>query len=365
MDRESYLEAVGGLAGLATDYILALEDALENFRLRELDRYQKAIGEKYRQRLTEGKERLARLEPPAELESRHRDFSQAFTHLEKSCQIFTHPFRPEEWILCIRGSHHEICEARRLLYQLRRQIPGLASYWVTADATLSLDEIEAEPNPSPGVPVGLLYRDWDPEPPRYTLYVPEGYRPQRSYPLAVALHGGGGNDHDFIWLWLRYARSRGFILVAPKSLDMTWTFSDAKSIGATVRELESSYNINPKGIFLTGLSDGGTFAYEFGIGNHELFAAIAPISGALVPWPWHDFARASHLPVYIQHGARDRIIPVELARSARDFLEQFGFKVIYKEFPDWGHALPFSKIASVFDFFQQVLEGKAQGLSSA
>ena len=43
----------------------------------------------------------------------------------------------------------------------------------------------------------------------YSLYVPEFYTPDRAWPLVMALHGGSGNGRNFLWTWLRDARSHG------------------------------------------------------------------------------------------------------------------------------------------------------------
>ena len=47
------------------------------------------------------------------------------------------------------------------------------------------------------------------------MYVPEYYDAARSWPLVVALHGGSGHGRDFLWTWLREARTRGVIVAAP------------------------------------------------------------------------------------------------------------------------------------------------------
>ncbi|MET0677402.1 MAG: phospholipase, partial [Bradyrhizobium sp.] len=56
----------------------------------------------------------------------------------------------------------------------------------------------------------------------FSLYVPEYYTPERAWPLVVALHGGSGNGRNFLWSWLRDARSFGAILVAPTATGATW-----------------------------------------------------------------------------------------------------------------------------------------------
>lgn len=49
----------------------------------------------------------------------------------------------------------------------------------------------------------------------FSLYVPEYYDASTRWPLIVALHGGSGHGADFLWSWLREARTRGCILVSP------------------------------------------------------------------------------------------------------------------------------------------------------
>ena len=51
--------------------------------------------------------------------------------------------------------------------------------------------------------------------------MPEYYTPDRAWPLVMALHGGSGNGRGFLWSWLRDARSRGAILVAPTATGNT------------------------------------------------------------------------------------------------------------------------------------------------
>ena len=56
----------------------------------------------------------------------------------------------------------------------------------------------------------------------FSLYVPEYYTTDRTWPLVMALHGGSGNGRGFLWRWLRDARSLGAILVTPTAMGSTW-----------------------------------------------------------------------------------------------------------------------------------------------
>ena len=88
-------------------------------------------------------------------------------------------------------------------------------------------------------------------------------RPSRAWPLIVALHGGGGNGRDFVWTWLREARSRGYLLLAPSSHGSTWSFLgadvDAPRLASLIAWLGERWHIDARRILLTGLSDGATY----------------------------------------------------------------------------------------------------------
>jgi phospholipase/carboxylesterase len=60
----------------------------------------------------------------------------------------------------------------------------------------------------------------------YSVYVPEYYEPANRYPLVMALHGGAGHGRQFLWNWIREARGRGLILVAPTATGDTWSLMD-------------------------------------------------------------------------------------------------------------------------------------------
>lgn len=358
MAKEEYREAIEEIGGLAVSFLRDMETALEDFHIRELPRYQQPIREKYLNRWQQAQEQLNRLSPPPELASFHQLLQEACSCLKNSYDIFSYPYPPDRYIECIQGAYHEVCWAKWSLYQIRALLPGFRTYWLTEDAIDRIDQIEVPLDPSLQVPMGLLFKDWDEQQTRYSLYVPEYYDPGRSWPLIVCLHGGGGRDDDIIWLWLKHAKSKGFLLVAPKSTEMTWMPRDVHFVLKVIQEVRSLYHVEEKAIFLTGVSDGGTFTYEVGMRNPHLFAALAPVSGGMMPW--FDFEKARHLPIYILHGAKDAIIPVDFAHQAKGILESFGYPLVYRELPDWGHAIPFKEMVYICDWFERILRERTQ-----
>jgi phospholipase/carboxylesterase len=180
----------------------------------------------------------------------------------------------------------------------------------------------------------------------FWLYVPENYVPDRAWPLVMALHGGSGTGRLFLWSWLRDARSRGAILVAPTSVGSTWALmgpdADTPNLTRILELIRSRWNVDPSRLLLTGMSDGGTFAYVSGLEAGSPFTHLAPVSAAFHPMlaQMADADRTRGLPVHIIHGALDWMFPVELARQANRALSRAGAAVTYREVEDLSHTYP-------------------------
>jgi phospholipase/carboxylesterase len=180
----------------------------------------------------------------------------------------------------------------------------------------------------------------------FSLYVPEYYTPERDWPLVVALHGGSGNGRNFLWSWLRDARSFAAILVTPTAIGPTWALMgedrDTPNITRIIDLVRARYRIDPKRMLLTGLSDGGTFCYVSGLERDSPFTHLAPVAATFHPLMAElaDAERLRGLPIHIVHGALDWMFPVEVARHARALLARAGANVIYREIDDLSHTYP-------------------------
>jgi phospholipase/carboxylesterase len=195
---------------------------------------------------------------------------------------------------------------------------------------------------------GFLHHERDGERGAYSLYVPENYSAQRRWPLIICLHGGYGEGYEYIWTWLRSARSRGYILLSPKSLEETWTMTmgsvDTRSVMRMLEEVAAGYAVDASRVYLTGLSDGGIFTYIMGLERHEMFSGIAPVAGALHMGadPMLRTRTGAELPIFVVHGVHDFIFPVSYTRQANELLSSLGYNLKYEELPEWGHAFPYS-----------------------
>ncbi len=180
----------------------------------------------------------------------------------------------------------------------------------------------------------------------YSLYVPESYSPDCALPLVIALHGGSGHGHGFLWSWLRDARSFGAILIAPTATGRTWALMgddpDTPNLNRILDRVAERWRIDTARMLLTGMSDGGTFCYVSGLEASSRFTHLAPVSATFHPLmaSMADGGRIHGLPIYLTHGARDWMFPAAVARGARQALSDAGANVTYREIDDLSHCYP-------------------------
>jgi len=190
-----------------------------------------------------------------------------------------------------------------------------------------------------------------------SLYVPETVEAGRPAPLVVALHGGSGHGRDFLWAWLREARTRGALLLSPTAADRTWSIMggedvDAPRLVAAVEEVTQLYPVDRSRVLLTGMSDGATYALLAGLAPGMPFTHLAPACGVLHPYLLAEggIARARGRPIYLVHGALDWMFPVQTARMARQALEAAGARLVYREIEDLSHTYPRDENARILDW---------------
>ncbi len=256
----------------------------------------------------------------------------------------------------------ENARAQELLYLLRFALPPLGRLYAEEPWHDRLAELDPEPpeQPSVGLHAGGGGGDRAVRG-GFVFYVPERTREGASLPLVVALHGAYGHGADFLWTWLREARSRGFLLLAPTSQSTSWSLqapaADGNALRSMVAFLMERFPVDPGRVLLTGLSDGATFSLLAGLAEDAPYTALAPIAGVLHPLNFAagQIARARGKRIYLVHGARDWMFPVALARMARDELAKAGADLVYREIEDLSHAYPREENARILEWFDPAL----------
>jgi phospholipase/carboxylesterase len=236
--------------------------------------------------------------------------------------------------------------AKEALYPLAAAVPAISSFFL--DSTLRDDADMLVRLAAPAHDgTGVMHAGNEPgSRGGYSLYVPEFYTPDRAWPLVMALHGGSGNGRNFLWSWLRDARSHGAILVAPTATGPTWALmgddTDTPNFTRILEAVKNRWNVDATRMLLTGMSDGGTFCYVTGLEDASPFTHLAPVSATFHPLMAEMASpdRLRGLPIYQVHGALDWMFPVETAQQTHRMLAAAGADIVYRELDDLSHTYP-------------------------
>jgi phospholipase/carboxylesterase len=236
--------------------------------------------------------------------------------------------------------------AMEALYPLAAKFPPVSDFFL--DPSMRDDEgLKARLIQPPTDGTGVLHDHNEPgSRGGFSLYVPEYYTPDRAWPLVMGMHGGSGNGRNFLWSWLRDARSFGAILVAPTATGPTWALmgedADSPNLSRILESVRSRWNVDPARMLLSGMSDGGTFCYVSGLDSASPFTHLAPVASTFHPLmaEMADAGRLRGLPVFLAHGRLDWMFPVQVARHTAEALSSAGAKVTYREIDDLSHTYP-------------------------
>jgi predicted peptidase len=181
---------------------------------------------------------------------------------------------------------------------------------------------------------------------RYLLWLPEGGDAAEPWPLILVLHGRGERGDD-LSLLTRYGLperlARGFalptIVAAPQCpAGSDWTMHDDALI-ALLDELAATHPVDPRRVYLTGLSMGGRETWRLAAAYPERFAALVPICARRPDGVRNaeDAQALCGLPAWVFHGARDTVVPVEESDEMVAALRACGADVRYTVYPEAGH----------------------------
>jgi phospholipase/carboxylesterase len=294
--------------------------------------------------------------PPPELAPFAERLSEGFEDVERACQLFTSfpAVPPAERIAHILGALHHVARAQETFYQLRQGLPPFADYWRLSETDVADQPAKRGDDGSPAA--GVIHVSRGGHHGGFSLYVPEHYTPERAWPVIVALHGGSGNGRDFLWMWVREAKSYGYLLVAPTAVADTWSAVEDRGLLEILAWLDQRYHLASDRILLTGLSDGATFGLLYGLAHPDVYRAVAPLCGVLHPANevLGNLDRARGVPIYLVHGVEDFLFPVALARAARDTLTAAGALLEYRELADLSHTYPRSENTRIVRWFESL-----------
>jgi phospholipase/carboxylesterase len=208
----------------------------------------------------------------------------------------------------------------------------------------------------------------------HTLFSPPGDGP---HPTLLALHGWGANALDLLGL-APYICGGRFLILCPQGAVQTPIGPGAVGYGWFPRTSDgppdipailaaraqlctfveaacARYAVERTRLVVLGFSQGGVMAYSLALAEPQRFAALVAMSTWL-PTALTDNLSGDgaiqHLPILVQHGARDDRVQVERARQAVEALRQWRMPLTYREY-DMGHEINARSLAELSAWLQE------------
>jgi pimeloyl-ACP methyl ester carboxylesterase len=143
----------------------------------------------------------------------------------------------------------------------------------------------------------------------YSVQLPPEYRHSRPYPVLIVLHQAGEKPSDMIQRWADAAADNGYVLLAPEwqnSAQDRYTYSEAEHLSVlnALRDLRRRFNTDEDRVFLFGLGEGGTMAFDVGLGHPDLFAGVLPMGAAPQYHAELCWRNGQYLPFYVVYGSQ-------------------------------------------------------------
>ena len=350
-DNDRLVDAIAGMLPPLLNTLDALEFAGRHLHPAHLDRPLTAL-DGNGDALAAARRRLDDVPWPERLEGTRQALLRGADLALEACALLRGAGGAPDGMTLVRRAGRRRASAQESLFPLTRVLPPVNRFFVGEGARADGERLARLAAPARD-DVGVFhFANAIGERGGHSLFVPEDIGPDRPGPVVFALHGGGGHGRHFLWSWMRACRSVGAILVAPTSSGSTWALMgddpDTPRLTGILAGLAAAYPTDRKRVLLTGMSDGGTFAYVSALPNGGPWTHLAPFAASFHPMllEFADPERLRGLPVRLVHGALDWMFPVSVARAAAEALRARGAAVRYREIPDLAHTFPAEECAA-------------------
>ena len=171
----------------------------------------------------------------------------------------------------------------------------------------------------------------------YLVHASQAGRPGAA--LVVVLHGLGGSgaaiEKRTRGTFDRLAESDGAVVVYPNALGEGPRWADGWPVGPPgttqpqdvdflsllIDAVVAEHRLDRGRVFVVGLSNGASMAYRLACERSDLVAAIAPVSGGMVPAVAAACRRGLPVSIIAMHGTADPVVPLD--QSIRDGLGEW------------------------------------------
>ncbi len=158
----------------------------------------------------------------------------------------------------------------------------------------------------------------------YWVHVPPAYDAGTPVPLVVILHGADMGPLLTAWLtrFNTLSDRENFVVVYPEGLNNRWNaeidapgfpgydepVDDVCFVGRVMDEVERDYNIDPRRVYVTGVSNGGLLTHLVACRLADRIAAAAPVIGTIAEHALSDCKSDRPMPILMINGTADPVV---------------------------------------------------------
>ena len=177
---------------------------------------------------------------------------------------------------------------------------------------------------------------------RYLIRYPNGFVPEKKYPLIVLLHGSGTRgseierlkENHYFMITEGYADFE-FVTLAPLCEKNSWVDCH-ETLTELVLQTVALPFCDSSRVYAVGQSMGGYATWQIARSLPEIFAAIVPISGGGMCW---NAERLSDVPVWAFHGELDDVVSPSESENMVKAVNAAGGQAKLTVIPDTRHSV--------------------------
>lgn len=165
----------------------------------------------------------------------------------------------------------------------------------------------------------------------YHLHIPANHNKLVRVPLLLALHGRGGNGESMVLItkrgFDRLSDLDKFIVAYPDGIEFNWndgrmdeeandrahrdSLNDVGFLSSLIDTLIKDYNIDPRRVYVTGISNGAMMAYRMAAEISGKITAIAPVDGNIPVELLPAYRPTRPVSVLAINNTNDPLVPFE------------------------------------------------------
>ena len=177
----------------------------------------------------------------------------------------------------------------------------------------------------------------------FSIILPQGFDPNRTYNLYVGLHGSGVDEVGFV-RWSARDEHDDHITLAPRGRDLSgwWRGDDQRDAAHLIRLVKEMFRIDRTLCY--GFSMGGYGVWRMSFLHPDLFDGAICVSGTprfRSPDPEDDMGnhigKGKELTYLVIHGTEDHAVDIKQTDEFVGRLKEAGYDIRYVRVPGGGH----------------------------